>query len=88
MKITKDYFLREVAGSYIAVPAGSLVREDPNVLDMNESGAFLFKLLQKGIEEPELTKALAEKFNLEETKAAADVNMFLQLLRDHHLIQE
>ena len=48
MKIKNDFILRKVADSYVVVPVGELTLDFNGIINLNETGAFLFGLLQKG----------------------------------------
>ena len=54
MKIKNDFVLRKVADSYVVVPVNSLTLDFNGVMNLNETGAFLFEQLQNGIEKEEL----------------------------------
>ena len=62
MKIKDDFVLRKVADSYVVVPVNSLTLDFNGVINLNETGTFLFEQLQKGIEKDELiAKMIMEK---------------------------
>ncbi len=46
MKIKDDFVLRKVADSYVVVPVNSLTLDFNGVMNLNETGAFLFEALQ------------------------------------------
>ena len=45
MKIKDNFILRKVADSYVVVPVGKLTLDFNGIINLNETGAFLFELL-------------------------------------------
>jgi len=78
MKIKKDFILRKVADSYVVVPVGKLTLDFNGIINLNETGAFLFGLLQKGAEKEELLQKMLEEYDVTPEKAAADIDIFLK----------
>ena len=54
MKIKNDFILRKVADSYVVVPVNSMTLDFNGIVNLNETGAFLFDILQKGTDKQEL----------------------------------
>ena len=48
MKIKEDFILRKVADSYVVVPVNNMSLDFNGIINLNETGAFLFKLMQSG----------------------------------------
>ena len=78
MKIKKDFILRKVADSYVVVPVGKMTLDFNGIINLNETGAILFGLMQKGIEREELIEKLLEEYDVSPEKAAADVDSFIK----------
>ncbi len=87
MKIKSGFILREVAGSFIVVAVGDAVKEFNGVINLNETGAFLWKQLQQGSDEEELTKALLNEYDVEEGIARADAKNFIAKLTEAGLVE-
>ena len=45
MKIKEGYILRNVAGSFVVVPIGEAASEFNGMMNLNDTGAFLFEKL-------------------------------------------
>ena len=89
MKIKEGFVLREIAGNIVVVPTGTLVKEFPTMITLNESGRFLFELLQKAdLEVEELTNKLIEKYKIDENRASKDAEMFVKKLKDSGVLQK
>ena len=87
MKIKDGFILREVAGNYIVVAVGSAVKTFNGVINLNQTGAFLWELLQKGAEKEDLVKALLEEYEVDEQTASKDVDIFIERLQQANLIK-
>ncbi len=87
MKIKQGFILREVAGNYIVVAVGSAVKNFNGVINLNETGAFLWKLLKEGSDEEGLVKALLAEYDVEEELARTDVKAFVDKLNGAGLIE-
>ncbi len=62
MKIKDDFILRKVADSYVVVPVGSMTLNFNGIINLNETGAFLFGVLQKGAKEKELLEKMMDEY--------------------------
>lgn len=82
MKIKNDFVLRKVADSYVVVPVNSLTLDFNGVMNLNETGAFLFEQLQNGIEKEELVCKMLDEYDVTEEKASADIDAFINKLKD------
>ena len=49
MKIKEGFILRNVAGSNVVVPVGQATVDFNGMMSLNDTGAFLFDKLTKGI---------------------------------------
>ena len=87
MKIKDGFLLREVAGNYIVVAVGSAVKTFNGVINLNQTGAFLWELLQKGAEKEDLVKELLEEYEVDEQTASKDVDIFIERLQQANLIK-
>ncbi len=86
MKIKKGFILREVAGTYIVVAVGGATKDFNGVINLNETGAYLWKQLENGNDESGLTKALLSEYDVEESVARLDVKDFIAKLEEAGLI--
>ena len=87
MKIKDNLILREIAGSWIIVPVAEMVVEFNGSMNLNETGAFLWKLLAEGAEMDELVTGLLSEYDVDEETAKADVMEFISQLADKGLLQ-
>lgn len=85
MKIKSGFMLREIAGQWLVVPVGSRVVEFNNIMTLSESGAILWRLLEKGAEEDELVSALLSEYDVDEATARNDVRSFINSVSSKQL---
>ncbi len=87
MKIKSGFLLRKVAGSEMAVPIGSRTVDIHGIIALNETGAFLWRLLEQDCSPEALAAALAREFEVDLEQARADVNVYLASLQTQGLIE-
>jgi len=80
MKLKEGYILRTVLGQYIVMPAGEFSDQLGGKLVLNESGAFLWKLLQQDREKDELVQCILEEYDTDKESAKKAVDAFLTQL--------
>ena len=86
MKIKDGFVLREVAGSFIVVAVGEAVKTFKGIVNLNETGAFLWKILERGATEEELLKKMLEEYDVDEQTAKTDIEGFITKLREAELV--
>ncbi len=87
MKIKEGFILREVAGSYLVVAVGKAVKEFGGVVNLNETGAFLWKLLEKSSTESEMVDALLSEYDVDRDTAEKDIKAFTDKLMEAKLVE-
>lgn len=87
MKIKEGFILRAVADSYVVVAVGEAVKSFNGVINLNETGALLWKTLEKGAEENDLIEALLNEYEVERELAEKDVKTFIKKLTEAGLIK-
>ncbi len=80
MKIKKGFILREVAGNYIVVAVGEMVKEFNGVINLNQTGAFMWKHMEQGGDQESLVDAILREYNVEKEKAEVDAKRFIDTL--------
>ena len=87
MKIKSDYLLRKVADSYVVVPVGKATVDFNGMINLNETGAFLWQQLQKGAGEEALLNAMLWEYDVDEETALEGIDSFLKKLREADLLE-
>ena len=88
MKIKDNLILREIAGSWIIVPVAEMVVEFNGLMNLNVTGAFLWKKLAEGAEFEDLVAGLLSEYDVDEETARADVKEFIDQLQEKGLLQQ
>ena len=87
MKIKEGFMLREVAGSYVVVPVGQASIDFNGMMNLNETGAFLFEKLLKGCTEDELVEAMLSEYEVDEDLARSDIKVFVERVSEEGLLE-
>ena len=80
MKIKSGFVIREIAGQYMAVPVGERVNDLHGIIALNETGAFIWKLLENEKTEEDLARALTEEYEVSYEEALEAVREFIKML--------
>ena len=82
MKIKDGFVVREILDSYMAVPVGERTRDVHGVIALNETGAFLWKMLEKDTSEDKLIASMVKEYEIVEKTAKDDIKEYLSFLRE------
>lgn len=80
MKIKKGFILREVGGESVVVPVGELSKTFHGMINLNATGAFLWKFFTEEHSVEEGVDALCAEYEVEKDRALADVERFADVL--------
>ncbi len=86
MKIKSGLVLREVADNFIVVAVGDRVKEFNGLINLNSTGAFLWKQLEKGADADELVKCLLDEYEIDCETARRDVLAFISKIKEAKLV--
>lgn len=85
MKIKDGFILREVAGETVVIPTDDTL--DLNMMiTLNETGAFLWKLLDQETDETAMVSALLGEYDVNEETARTSVSAFVAKLKEHDFL--
>lgn len=73
----ESFLLRNMADSWVVVPVGAAAVDFPGMLTLNESGRYLWELLEQPQTEQSLAEALTRRYEVTADQAADDVKKFL-----------
>ena len=88
MKIREGFILRQVMDIYAVIGVGSTAYMPNRIMSVNDTGAFLWRMLENGAEKQELVEALLQEYETDPQTAEKDVEAFLNELRDKKLVEE
>lgn len=80
MKLSEQFVLRQVAGTWVVLPLKHGTVNFNGVIRLNGSGALLWQCLEQGGDRQALVKTLTDRYNVSHDQADADVEEFLQTL--------
>lgn len=81
MRRNENFILRRVADMTVIVPVGAATEQFPGMISVNETGAFLWELLEQEQTLQSLGEALVLAYQVEQEQAEADASAFLEKLR-------
>ena len=82
MKIKDGFVLRTVAGSNIVVPTGDTCLDFNGMITLNESGAFLWRVLEQGSDVDGMTAALLREYDVDEATARKSISDFVSRMKE------
>lgn len=88
LKIKGGFMLREVAEQWVVIPLGERVVEFNGIMTLSESGAILWKEMEKSVLEEDLVSVLLKEYSVDEEVAKADILEFVTALRQKGLLEE
>lgn len=83
MKIKNGFVVRKVGGESVVVPVGEMSKEFHGMINLNETGAFLWEFFTKEHTVDEGVAALLNEYDVEESVARADVEAFVQTIEEN-----
>lgn len=87
MKIREGYVLNEMSDTTIAIYVGADMENGlKGVVRLNKPAAFMWEKLSEGCTKEELLKAVTEKYDVDASTARADMEAFLETLREENII--
>lgn len=89
MKINSNFTIRNIAGTWVALPLGEATIDFTGMITLNESGVLLWRALEEGATEDELVeRLLAEYDGVTDEMAREDVQSFVKKLSDAGCIEK
>lgn len=80
MKIKKGFVLRVVGGENVVVPVGEMSKQFHGMINLNDTGAFLWRFYSEEHTLEEGIDALCGEYEVERDLASADVKKFADVL--------
>ncbi len=85
MKIKEGYRLRKVGNNSIVVAVGGI--NFTGLITVNETGTFIWNMLEKGAEPNEVVEALAKECEVKPADIQDEVMEFLEKLKGADLVE-
>jgi hypothetical protein len=86
MKIKEGFMLKQVCEEFMVVPVGAASVDFKSVIRLNETGAFLWNLLEKGATKEDMLKDILDEYDVSAEIASADIDTFILKLTDAGII--
>lgn len=87
MKIKEGFILRKVADSNVVVAVGARAKEFNGIINLSESSAFIWKILEKGAEKEDLVEALLNEYKADREVVENDVERFINKIKEAGLVE-
>lgn len=87
MKIKPGFIIRKLADNYVVVPVNNQ-NEFQGMIQLYQTGAFIWQQLEAGKNEDEILSLMLEKYEISLEKAKEDITLFIEKLRKDNLIDE
>ena len=83
MKIKKGFVVRSVGGENVVVPVGEMSKVFHGMINLNDTGAFMWKFFSEEHTLEEGVAALRAEYEVEEERATADVQKFMKTVLEN-----
>ena len=83
MKIKKGFVVRNVGGECVVVPVGEMSKSFHGMINLNETGAFLWRFFTEEHSAEEAVDALCAEYDVDRERAAIDVDKFITTLESN-----
>ena len=83
MKIKKGFVLRVVGGENVVVPVGAMSKVFHGMINLNDTGAFMWKFFSEEHTLEEGVAALCAEYGVEEERARNDVQKFMTTVQEN-----
>ena len=88
MKLVEGFCIRKILDETVIIPTGKAAHCLSGLISVNDTGEFLFELLQTEQTMESLVAALLEEFEVEKETAEADVEAFVKVLIENGMLEE
>lgn len=82
MELKKEFIKREIAGESFLVPIGKTICDSNGLYLLTELGTFIWDRLPEARDSRDILQAVLAEYEVDENIARADINEFLDKLRD------
>ena len=88
MKVKEGFIVKKVIDDYVVVPVGDNFMDFSSIIDLNETGAFLWQCMENDITEDELVNLLSKEYEVDASEVKDDVADFIESLKNAKLLSE
>lgn len=87
MRIKKGFVLRTVGGENVVVPVGEMSKHFHGMINLNETGAFLWRFFSEEHTVEEGVAVLCCEYEVSEEIARSDVQKFADVLTENGFVE-
>lgn len=88
MKIKDGFILRDIAGTTYVVAVGARSKSFKGMVTLNETGKFIWQILEKGATKEEIVESLLAEFEgADKSTVENDVNQFISKLEGDDILE-
>ena len=73
MKIKDGFVIRPVMGSYVVIATGEMSKSFHGMVKLNGTAKDIWELLERGLDEDGIVKAMSDSYEVDEDTLRADV---------------
>ena len=88
IKTKKGFMLRSIADRHVVVAIGQASVDFNGLITLNDTGAYIWEKLSKGVTYDELLKDMLSDYDVDEETAKSGIDGFLKTARDANLLDE
>lgn len=88
MKIKSGFMTRQIGDKIVGIAVGERTSEFNGMINLNSTGQFIWKCLEKDTTIEEVVEKVVNEYDIENDKAFASVNAFVEELKKHNFIEE
>lgn len=88
MKLSGEFVLREVADEILAIPVGSTAARFNGMIMLNAASQCIWNCLEQETTLEAIVAAVTDRFDVSAEEAQADIQEFLNNLRNANLLAE
>ncbi len=88
MKIKEGYVLKDIAGSFVVVPVGDNIVDLSSMITVNETGAFLWSLLENDADVDYMCEMVLKEYEgAPEEEVKNDIAEFVNVLKEKNILE-
>lgn len=87
-RIKDGFTIRQIAGTWVAVPNGSRATDTSVLVTMSDTAVFLWNLLIEEIGIDQMIMKITTEYEIDEQTAQKDLDRFLMYLNNNNLLEE
>jgi len=88
MRVKDNFIFRKIADESLLIPTGAAAMSVKGLIALSESGSFLYEKLRTGSTREALLAAMLAEYDVPPETAAADIDAFLDQMRQLDLLIE